>query len=116
MVAGGGEADVGVAFLRELQIHAAGRDVDELAVVVVGEVLLVFVHEGFEGFVVFGFYPARGGDVHAFKDAVDVVFGFQPLLDDVELQDAHRAQYQIVSDHGFEELGGAFFAELFQSF
>ena len=91
MVARRGEGYIGVALLCELQIDAAGGDVHQLAVVVVGEVRLVFVGKGFQRLVVRRFDPARGSDIHPFKLAIDVVFGLQPLFDDVKLQHADRA-------------------------
>ena len=105
-----------MAFLRQLQIDAAGGDVHQLAVVVVREVRLVFVGKGFQRLVVRRFYPARGGDVHPFKLAIDVVFAFQPLFDDVKLQHADRAEDEVVADERLEELGRAFFAQLLQPF
>lgn len=92
MVARRGEGYIGMAFLRQLQVDAAGGDVHQLAVVVVREVRLVFVGKGFQRLVVRRFYPARGGDVYPFKLAFHVVFRLQSLLYHVELQYADCAQ------------------------
>jgi hypothetical protein len=116
MITGSGEANVRMAFLRELQVDAAGRNVHQLPIVVMREVRLVFIGKGFQRFVIWRFYPARGGNVHPLKLALDVVFGFQAFFDNIELQHTDGAKDEVVANQRLEKLGRPFFAELFQPF
>jgi hypothetical protein len=112
----GRETHRGRAFLRQLQVDAGGREVNQFAGGVECEVHCVLVAEFLEFLRVVAVYPASGGHLDRLERGIDAVFVLQPVGDDVELQRAHRTQDQVVGHERAEELGRAFLAQLRQAF
>lgn len=105
------EEDVRIAFLGEGEVDPVGGQVDVFVVAVEGDVVAGLVGDAFEVGVAAA-QPAGGGAGVGFEDDIDAVFEFQPVHDDIELQDAHGAEDEVVGGQRPEDLGGAFFGQL----
>mgnify|MGYP006170205987 CR=1 FL=1 len=106
-LAGGREAHVRRAFLRQLQVDPRRRQVDQLAGGVQRQVHRVLVAELLQLLRVVAADPARRGHADVLERRIHAVLVLQPVGHHVELQHAHGAENEVVAHDRLEELGGA---------
>src|SRR5271166_1095314 len=104
--------DLRPALLGKTEIDARRRQVDELAGVIDGEIVVGLVAKLCEPLLVLEPNPARDRDIDGFEYALHVVFVREAKCDDLELQLPDRAQDQVVVAQRLEQLRRALFAQL----
>jgi hypothetical protein len=113
--AGGREAHVRRAFLRQLQVDPGRCQVDQVAGRIQRQVQRVLLAELFQLLLVAAVDPARGGHADRLEGGFHAVLVLQAVGGHVELQHADRAQDQVVAGQRAEELGRAFLGQLGQA-
>ena len=112
--AGGGEGDFGEVFLHAVQFPAVADQVDGRAFAVFRHGGAVLFDEGFQARCVRGKDPAGGVVGGGFEGDGDGIFLFDAAGEHVELQGADDADDPVRAGDGAEDLGDAFFRQIFQ--
>jgi len=106
--------DIGILFLRAVEVPGISGEEDQRAVVILREARAIGVGEFFQGHRIRAFNPARCGNSGVFEFRGKAVLGGDARGEDFELQGADDTDDPFGTRERLEDLRGPLFGKVFE--